>query len=133
VKLARSRIKKLKTSKTEQQDEQRGIYATTVITRIREGLILPSKGAAELASLTWGPALIEDVLRAANLAYDTDYKLELVKIYREARAKEVIDSEELEKLITPLITVKERRDAIIAEEEIRALPKPKAPKPTAAS
>lgn len=133
IKLARSRIKKLKTTKTEQQDEQRGVYAATVITRIREGIISSSTGAAELASLSWGPALIEDVLRAANLAYDTDYKLELVKIYREARAKEIIDSEELERLITPLITVKERRDAIIFEEEVRALPKPKLTKTPAAS
>jgi hypothetical protein len=133
IKLARSRIKKLKTSKTEQQDEQRGIYAATVITRIREGLISSSNGAVELSTLGWGPGLIDDVLRAANLAYDTDYKLELVKIYREARAKEIIDSEELKRLLTPLITVEERRDAIIAEEEIRALPKPKASKTSAAS
>jgi len=128
TKVARERVKKIKLAKLEEAAEQKGIYASYVITRLKEGFIDETGFTNEMAQLTWGPGLIEETLKAARLAYDTEYKKELVTIYRDARYKELLTSGELDDILKPIVVVDARRAAIVAREEIRALPRPKAPK-----
>jgi hypothetical protein len=130
AKVARLRIRKLKLGKADQINEQKGIYASYVITRRKEGFVTEDGAVAELAQLTWGPAGTQEIMKAANLAYDTEYKQAVVKIYRDWRYKEQLTDQELDEALKPIVVDDDKRTAIVAQEQIRALPRPKTAKST---
>jgi hypothetical protein len=124
--------KKLKLQPIETSSQQRISYASVVVSRYKEGFIDRAGMMQELTGLQTITDPMELATYVGGLSYDTDYRLDLLKVYSELFEKDQIDEEMLTAAVGNIIKVPEKARARIAYEVAKKLKKPKAITPAPA-
>ena len=107
--------------------EAGGTRADAALSRFREGFTLEPQLRAELVTLGFQGNDVNKLIIVARLIFDTDYRTELITVYRTAFQNNLISLEELREALEAIIARTERVDNLITIEYAKKLPEPKLP------
>ena len=107
--------------------EAGGTRADAALSRFREGFTLEPQLRQELRDLGFQGTDVDKLIIVARLIFDTDYRSELITVYRTAFQNDLITLEELRTALEAIIARPERVDNIINIEYAKKLPETKLP------
>lgn len=107
--------------------EAGGTRADAALSRFREGFTLEAQLRQELHDLGFQGTDVDKLIIVARLVFDTDYRAELITVYRTAFQNDLITLEELREALEAIIARTERVDNLINIEYAKKVPEPKLP------